>query len=260
MRRALAVLALLSATQAFGASETECQQSQIVASYVRAVSSRAWLGELERLATGGDRSAQVALGQALGYQGLPWLERAAAEGSLFAVKLLHAHFASNAVLSKDSEERTGFEQHAARWAHAGAKLNDLDMQRALGDYFSEGKGIARDDGAAVRWWRAAAENGSSFAQNSLSKALFEGRGAKRDSVEALKWAMLAAQKINGPSFGRLQVFHLSGLRSGMSDAEIALAEENARVWSSQYKQREHAKHDANERECGIREFDKGVVR
>src|SRR5262245_62398625 len=104
------------------------------------------------------------------------------------------------------------------------------MQRALGDYLAEGKGLRRDDSAAVQWWRAAAENGSSFAQNSLSKALFEGRGTSRDHVEALKWATLAAQRIKGPSFGRLQVFHLPGLKNGMSAPEIALAEENAQAW------------------------------
>jgi TPR repeat protein len=202
----------------------------------------------------------VAFGMALGDHGLSWLERAAAQGSLVAVKQLHIHFASNAVLTKDPGERSSLEERAAHWAHEGAKLNDVDLQRALGDYFAEGKGVRRDDVAAVQWWRAAAENGSSFAQSSLSKALFEGRGTGRDHVEALKWAMLAAQKIKGPSFGRLQVVHLPGLKNGLSDAEIALAEENARAWLAQHAQRQRAKHDANQRECGIRQFDIGAVR
>jgi TPR repeat protein len=240
--------------------ETECEHSQIVALSFDAHSSRLVRWSVELAGKQGDRPSQVVLGMLLGDEGLHWLERAAHQGSLVAVKQLHIHFASKAVLTKDSEVRTTSQQLAARWAMEGAKLDDLGLQRALGDYLFEGRGIPRDDAAAVYWWKEAAEKGSSFAQNSLSKALFEGRGTKRDHVQALKWAILAGQKIKGPGFGRLQVFHLPGLRAGMSETEISRAETNAQGWLLQHEERQTIKHNANEHECGIREFDKGAVR
>lgn len=262
MRRAMAALSLYIGCMglAFGLPETECEHSQIVALSVDAHSSRLVRWSVELSARQGDRSSQVALGVLLGDEGLHWLERAAQQGSIVAVKYLHIHFASKAVLTKDSKVRTTSHELAARWAMEGAKLDDLDMQKALGDYLFDGIGIAKDEAAAVQWWTKAAGKGSSFAQNSLSKALFEGRSAEPNYVEALKWGLVAAQKIRGPSFGRLQVMHIPALKAKMSDIEIARAEQSAQAWLSEHQQREAAKHDANERECGRREFDKGAVR
>jgi TPR repeat protein len=262
VRSAFVALAicLVGISAASAEPETECEESQIVALSLSAMSSQLDRLSVEWGAKRGDRSSQVALGMLLEEKGLPWLERAARHGSVVAAKKLHIHFAQKAWFANDSELRASSEKLAARWATEAAELGDMDMQRTLGQYLSDGRGVAKDESAAVRLWTKAAEQGSSIAQNYLSKALLEGRGTKPNYVESLKWGLLAAQKMSNPSFGRLQVLHIPALKAEMSDLEIARAEQSAQDWLAKYQQREAAKHDANERECGRREFNKGFVR
>jgi TPR repeat protein len=254
-------MAFLAAEGISAAPETECEQGKIASMHYNAVAYSAVRGSLQERAKAGDRSAQVALGMTLGGdEGTRWLEQAANQGSIFAVKLLHINPASKAVLTNDVDTRSTLERLAASWAERGAQLGDVDLQNSLGIYYSEGRGVPKNEAAAVTWWKQAAENGSSFAQNSLSKALLDSRGTDRDQIEALKWATLAARKIHGPGFGRIQVFDIPALKASMSTSDVVRAEHLAQQWLSAYEQRESRKHDANERECGRREFDKDVVR
>ena len=134
------------------------------------------------------------------------------------------------------------------------------MEREFGNYLSEGKGVARDEVKAVYWWERAAEKGSSFAQNSFAHALVDGRGVERNPVIALKWTILAAQKISGPSFGRIKTLDANDLKRHLTPTEIAFAQSEASTWLLNYQNIQMRVQDQNERECGIREFDKGAVR
>jgi len=261
VRTAAAILAVYisSVGASVGIPETECQQSQIVGSSIRAQSSQIDRASVELSARLGDRASQVVLGMLLGEDGIPWLERAAEQGSIFAVKLLHIHFASKGVLAKDPEAREGFQRLAVHWAQEGVRRDDMDMQRWLGDYFFGGRGLPKDQAAAFQWWRKAAEKGSLLAQSSLSKALFEGPSTELNYVEALKWGLLVQQRSPSASFASAHIAHLPALKKRMSNPEIALSEDTARDWLSTFQVRETAKHNANERECGIREFDKALV-
>ena len=67
-------------------------------------------------------------------------------------------------------------------------------QYALGIMHINGKGVARDDGAAVKWFRSAAEQGFLDAQFNLGVAYLAGKGAPQNDAEAAKWFRLAAEQ------------------------------------------------------------------
>jgi len=48
-----------------------------------------------------------------------------------------------------------------------AEQGDAEAQLNLGDMYSDGEGIAKDDREAVKWYRLAAEQGNKIAQYSI---------------------------------------------------------------------------------------------
>jgi TPR repeat protein len=76
-----------------------------------------------------------------------------------------------------------------------AQRGDASAQYNLGVMHAEGRGVPRDDAAAVRWYRKAADQGDVDAQRSLGLMYATGRGVPRDDVEAWRWL----RKANRPN-------------------------------------------------------------
>ena len=74
---------------------------------------------------------------------------------------------------------------AARSGHVGAQLN-------LGNAYSDGNGVPKDDAKAIDWWRKAALAGEEKAQFNLGIAFARGDGVIEDSVAAYAWWNIAS--------------------------------------------------------------------
>ena len=79
---------------------------------------------------------------------------------------------------------------------AAAEKGDIYGQVLMGEYYSEGMGVEKDDEQAVRWYRKASERGVDLAQFHLGNYYAEGVGVPKDYVEAYAYLNLA-----GPKFG-----------------------------------------------------------
>src|SRR5688572_14610850 len=57
-----------------------------------------------------------------------------------------------------------------------AAAGDTQAQRMLGEMYRDGRGVKKDDGAAVQWFRRAAQGGDATAQFNLGLLYRDGRG------------------------------------------------------------------------------------
>ena len=62
--------------------------------------------------------------------------------------------------------------------------------------YKNGRGVARDDKAAVKWSRKAAEQGVATAQANLGAMYLLGRGVAQDNKKAVEWLTKAAEQGN----------------------------------------------------------------
>jgi TPR repeat protein len=81
----------------------------------------------------------------------------------------------------------------------------------------DGRGVPRDQTAAVLWYRRAAAQGHSRAMNLLARCLEEGWGAPRDPGQACDWYRRSAQA----GYFRAQ-FNLGTILAGQLKIEEAL--------------------------------------
>jgi TPR repeat protein len=91
-----------------------------------------------------------------------------------------------------------------------AEKGDAQAQLQLAEFYRTGRGVARDDQAAIRWYRAAAEKGLAEAQFELGKVYDTGTGGPRDPFEAVRWYRLAAQQGLGRAQYNLGSMHGNG--------------------------------------------------
>jgi len=81
-----------------------------------------------------------------------------------------------------------------------AEKGDAAAELQLAGLYRAGRGVVRDEQAAIRWYRAAADKGLAEAQFELGKIYDTGAGGPRDPFEAVRWYRFAAQQ----GFGRAQ--------------------------------------------------------
>src|SRR5690349_11700365 len=91
-----------------------------------------------------------------------------------------------------------------------AEEGDAAAQLQLAVFYRSGRGIARDDQAAIKWYRAAADKGLAEAQFELGKVYDTGFGGPRDPFEAVRWYRLAAQQGLGRAQYNLGSMHGNG--------------------------------------------------
>jgi hypothetical protein len=77
---------------------------------------------------------------------------------------------------------------------AAAEKGDIYGQVLMGDYYSKGIGVEKDDEQAVRWYRKASERDVDLAQFHLGNYYAEGVGVPKDFVEAYAYLNLAGRK------------------------------------------------------------------
>jgi len=126
------------------------------------------------LAGGGSRQALEAL---------DWLQQAARREYAQAQAFLADPASQYRIALQISSEPTGAAQ-ALPWLRAAAEQNYRDAQVRLGIALEEGRGTARDAGAAASWYTEAAAAGDAEAKYRLAHFYDEGIGVPRDTVKA----------------------------------------------------------------------------
>lgn len=99
-----------------------------------------------------------------------------------------------------------------------AEKGDPGAQYLLGTLYVEGKGVARDDAAAVKWFQRAANQGDPRAQYDLGASYAEGTGVAKSAVEAAKWFQRAANQ--GMPFAQLNLALLYAAGNGVPQDNV----------------------------------------
>jgi TPR repeat protein len=80
------------------------------------------------------------------------------------------------------------DNNAYIWYLKAAERGDVPAQAKVGDMLSRGKGIDKDEAAAVTWFQKAADRGNRDAQYGLGMAYLRGRGVQKS--DSLGYALL----------------------------------------------------------------------
>lgn len=91
-----------------------------------------------------------------------------------------------------------------------AENGDAVAQSLIGDCYSLGKGVLKDNGEAVIWWLKAAEQNNAHAQCMLGITYYDGEGVRRDYTEAFKWLYKAAEQNDADAQGYLGFCYNTG--------------------------------------------------
>jgi TPR repeat protein len=79
------------------------------------------------------------------------------------------------------------EEAAMRWFSRSAERGHADALNDLATCYSRGEGVARDDTKAFEYFRLAAERGSTAGQRNVGQMYEQGVGTQKDSLKALYW-------------------------------------------------------------------------
>jgi TPR repeat protein len=153
---------------------------------------------VRKAANGGNAEAQFRLGVMYGNgdgvgldyeQALHWFERAAAQGHENAVITLAWMFANGTGVVMD-------ERRARELYIMAAQRGSAKAQYVVGTMYRFAQyGASKDIAQAVKWYLKAADQGMPTAQFALGRMLMEGKGVVRDDAAAMQWLSLA--HVNG---------------------------------------------------------------
>ena len=164
---------------------------------------------IRKAAKAGNAEAQFRLGVMYGngdgvaldhQQAQAWFEKAIAQGHRNAMITLAWMYANGTGVETDESRARDLYLEAARRGSAKAQYLVATMYR-FAQY-----GLAKDMQAAVGWYVKAADQGMPTAQLALGKLLMEGKGVVRDDAAALQWLSLA--HVNGSKRAEDYVKHL----------------------------------------------------
>ena len=85
-------------------------------------------------------------------------------------------------------------QKAADYFYQSAKMGYAQAQYNLACLFSEGRGVMKDDAAALYWYLQAAKNGDAAAARTIGIYYLEGKGVTKSITKAEQWLRRAAEK------------------------------------------------------------------
>lgn len=103
------------------------------------------------------------------------------------------------------------ETAAVRWFEKAAAQGLAPAQYNLGVLMERGRGVAPDPAMSFFWYRSAAEQGHARAQHNLATAYAAGRGTPRNYAEAARWFGKAAESGLVPSQVALAQLYEAGL-------------------------------------------------
>ncbi|WP_051257965.1 toll/interleukin-1 receptor domain-containing protein [Desulfovibrio cuneatus] len=187
------------------------------------------LGQLVQKAEQQDLAAMRGLGEyyldvgKAPEKAVPWLQKAAEQGSAAAMVLLgdmhygglgipknmqqavawyrraaDAHFpAGQTSLASLYEQGMGVEQDLAQarfWYEKAAAQGDNQARYALGALYENGEGVPASYATALRWYKAAAAEGYATAQYKMGAMYHMGMGVQKDVAEARRWLQLAVEQ------------------------------------------------------------------
>ena len=75
---------------------------------------------------------------------------------------------------------------AVYWCRKAAQAGSAKAQNQLGQYFINGKGVARDDPQAFHWFSLSANQNQDSAQANLAWCYQRGSGTEKDLSKAFK--------------------------------------------------------------------------
>ena len=99
-----------------------------------------------------------------------------------------------------------------------AEFGDAESQYQVGQSYSIGDGVEKDDEEAVDWYRKAAQNGHAEAMYELAECYYLGMGVEEDEEEAVKWYRKAARKGHVEAMYKMAGCYYSGDGVAESDA------------------------------------------
>jgi len=164
---------------------------------------------VRKAAKAGNAEAQFRLGVMYGNgdgvglnyeQALAWFEKAAAQGHENALITLAWMYANGTGVDVDEGRARELYLEAAARGSAKAQYVVGTMYR-FAQY-----GVKKDVAKAVEWYLKAADQGMATAQFALGRMLMEGKGVMRDDAAALQWLSLA--HVNGSKRAEDYVKHL----------------------------------------------------
>jgi TPR repeat protein len=79
------------------------------------------------------------------------------------------------------------DEQAVRWTRNAAEQGYAAAQIALGDIYSEGRGVPQDQARALVWYRKAAEQGIAEAHRKVALMCANGQGVPQDHAQAVRW-------------------------------------------------------------------------
>lgn len=164
---------------------------------------------IRKAAKAGNAEAQFRLGVMYGNgdgvsldyeQARGWFEKAVAQGHESALITLAWMYANGTGVELDEQRARDLYLEAAKRGSAKAQYVVATMYR-FAQY-----GLGKDMAAAIDWYVKAADQGMPTAQFALGKLLMEGKGVLRDDAAALQWLSLA--HVNGSKRAEDYVKHL----------------------------------------------------
>jgi TPR repeat protein len=120
-----------------------------------------------------------------------------------------------------------------------AEQGDADAQETLGQFYSAGLGVAKDDAQAVVWFEKAAEQGRPLAEFSLGEMYENGRGVPKVTDKAVDWYRKSAEQGYARARGALRKMYVEGKLVPVADSQagswwqtlVAQAEAEAKEFS-----------------------------
>lgn len=191
-RRALSLLALLSVS-ALAQESYESRAARLQPEDITPLIDKAGAGDL---------SSEVLLWLAYshGYavpkdfqKGLPWLRKAAEQGSPEAEWVLSTiyEFGRGGIAVDHGE--------AFRWAMKAARRGHPIAQHNVASAYFDGRGVDKDLEQARYWYQQAAEQGFAHSQWSLAEMYLKGDGVAPNREEAVKWLTKSLVQNHAPS-------------------------------------------------------------
>ena len=126
----------------------------------------------------------------------------------------------------EAQSMLGFEyetkqdlKEAVKWYRKAAEQGDVDAQLALGDMYSDGRGVEKDFKGAAKWYRKAAEQGDVGSQSELGGMYSKGEGVEQDFKEAAKWYRKAAEQGYASAQWLLGIMYSKG--EGVPENDVA---------------------------------------
>lgn len=116
---------------------------------------------------------------------------------------------------------------AAQWYRKAALQGDPDGQLQMGICYATGVGVPMNEVEAARWYRLSAENGNSDAQYRLGMCYELGDGVAKNVVEAYKWLNIGAA--SGHLTAKSQ---RDAIARRMTRTEIAEGQAHSSDWQS----------------------------